>query len=114
MTTLYGINNCDTIKKTKKWLEEHNIDFEFHDYKKLGCSKQLAQQFLREFDLKEVINTRGTTWRKLPDSVKAGLNAKLAQTLMLEQPSIIKRPILDIDGNWVIGFDAEKLSELTR
>lgn len=114
MTILYGINNCDTIKKTKKWLEEHEVDFEFHDYKKLGCSKQLAQQFLREFDLKEVINTRGTTWRKLPENVKGGLDLKSAPSLMQEQPSIIKRPILEIDGTWVIGFDADQLAELTR
>ncbi|NKB32047.1 MAG: ArsC family reductase [Pseudomonadales bacterium] len=112
MITLFGINNCDTVKKTKKWLEEQGAEYNFHDYKKLGCSEELAKQFLEQFELKEVINTRGTTWRKLSDEDKSTLNPKSAVVLMQTQPSIIKRPILDIDGQWVIGFDTELLSTL--
>jgi len=94
MITLYGINNCDTIKKTRKWLQENEIDYEFHDYKKAGCSKHLAETFLKHFDYKELINSRGTTWRKLSDKEKASLDITSAINLMVEQPSIIKRPLL--------------------
>jgi arsenate reductase (glutaredoxin) len=109
MIKLYGINNCDTIKKTKKWLDEKKLDYEFHDYKKLGCSPQLAKQFIDHLPLRDVINTRGTTWRKLPDKVKNDLNKDTAIDLMVEQSSVIKRPIFDINGEWMIGFDTEKL-----
>ena len=112
MITLFGINNCDTTKKTKKWLDNQRAEFEFYDYKKLGCPSELAEIFLDQFDLKDVINTRGTTWRKLSEGKKNNLNKVNAAVLMEEQPSIIKRPILDIDGQWVIGFDTEKLSAL--
>lgn len=112
MITLFGINNCDTIKKTKKWLDDQKAEFEFHDYKKLGCPLELAETFLDRFDIKDVINTRGSTWRKLSEGKKNNLNKVNAAVLMEEQPSIIKRPILDIDGQWVIGFDTEKLSAL--
>ena len=112
MVTLFGINNCDTTKKTKKWLDDQRAEFQFHDYKKLGCPPELAEIFLVQFELKNVINTRGTTWRKLPEEQKNGLDRGNAVVLMEERPSIIKRPILDIDGQWVIGFDTEKLSAI--
>ena len=107
MITLFGINNCDTTKKTKKWLDDQRAEFQFHDYKKLGCPSKLAEIFLVQFDLKS-----GTTWRKLPEEQKNGLDRGNAVVLMEERPSIIKRPILDIDGQWVIGFDTEKLSAI--
>ena len=114
MIKLYGINNCDTIKKTKRWLDTQNSEYEFHDYKKLGCSKQLAKQLLDQLPLNAVINTRGTTWRKLPDKVKNGLNRDVAIHIMIEQPSVIKRPIFHIHGEWVIGFNPEKLTSLIK
>ena len=114
MITLYGINNCDTIKKTKKWLDSQQSEFEFHDYKKLGCPQQLAEKILTQLPLEKVINTRGTTWRKLPDRVKTELNRDSAINLMMDQPAIIKRPIFDINGEWVIGFDTEKLSSVIK
>ncbi len=114
MITLYGINNCDTIKKTKKWLEENKAGYEFHDYKKLGCPADLAQTFLAQLELSKVINSRGTTWRKLPESARENLNNESAIALMQDYPSLIKRPILDIDGQWVVGFDTEKLSTLIK
>jgi len=114
MITLYGINNCDTIKKTKRWLDTQNFEYEFHDYKKLGCSEQLAKQLLDQLPLGEVINNRGTTWRKLSDKVKNDLNREAAINLMIEQPSVIKRPIFDIHGEWVIGFNPEKLTSLIK
>lgn len=111
---MYGINNCDTVKKTKKWLEDRNADYEFHDYKQQGCPAELANIFLKQFPLEQVINKRGTTWRKLPEPVKENLNQKTAKVLMQENPSLIKRPILDIDSQWVIGFDIESLSTLIK
>ena len=105
MTTLYGINNCDTIKKVKSWLIAREIDFEFHDYKKAGCDAKLAKLLVSQFPFDEVINKRGTTWRKLSDNEKNSLNEKSAQILMMENPSIIKRPILQTDQEWFLGFD---------
>lgn len=112
MTTLYGINNCDTIKKTRALLTESGIEFDFHDYKKLGCSRELIQKFLQHFSYKELVNTRGTTWRKLPDSAKENLTVSSAIKLMNEEVSLIKRPILESNGQWQLGFDKEKIQRL--
>jgi Spx/MgsR family transcriptional regulator len=114
MTTLYGINNCDTIKKTRALLQESGIEYHFHDYKKLGCDEALIQRFLEHFDYESLVNTRGTTWRKLPDSVKKSLNQASAIKLMCENSSLIKRPIIESGGNWLLGFDKEKIQELVQ
>lgn len=112
MTTLFGIPNCDTIKRTRKWLDEHAIDYQFHDYKKHGCSNELIEQFLQHFTYQELINTRGTTWRKLPDSVKESLDTDSAIKLMNAQPSMIKRPLIRSDENYLLGFDEQQLLKL--
>ncbi|MEX0962536.1 MAG: ArsC family reductase [Pseudohongiellaceae bacterium] len=112
MTTLYGISNCDTIKKTRALLEELEIEFDFHDYKKRGCDETLIREFLKHFDYQLLVNTRGTTWRKLPESVKQGLNKASAIKLMSENNSLIKRPIIESNGNWLLGFDKEKIRAL--
>lgn len=112
MTTLFGIPNCDTIKRTRKWLDEHAIDYDFHDYKKHGCSEELVQQFLQHFSYQDLINTRGTTWRKLSDSAKNTLNTDSAITLMSTQPSMIKRPLIQSGKAYVLGFDEQRLLEL--
>ncbi|MBM88195.1 MAG: arsenate reductase [Gammaproteobacteria bacterium] len=114
MITLYGINNCDNIRKTKQWLENQNLDFIFHDYKKLGCTAGLAKTLLQELEIKNVINTKGTTWRNLPNSLKHNFNRESAIIVMQENPSVIKRPILDIYGQWMVGFKIEKLIALTE
>lgn len=112
MTTLYGINNCDTIKKTRKLLEESGIEYDFHDYKKLGCDQALARKFLKHFAYDSLVNTRGTTWRKLADSVKQNLNEKTAIELMCEHNSLIKRPLIESQGKWLLGFDKDKIQAL--
>ena len=114
MTTLYGINNCDTVKKTKKLLEESGVEYEFHDYKKLGCEEALVKEFLKHFDYTSLVNTRGTTWRKFPDSVKESLNEASAIKLMSENNSLIKRPIIESQGKWQLGFDKDKIQSLTK
>ena len=110
MLTLFGINNCDTIRKTRQWLEEHGLEYEFHDYKKAGCSKELASRFLRHFELEQLINKRGTTWRRLPESIRQNLDEEAAVELMHEQPSIIKRPIINVGTAWIVGFDRDGMA----
>ncbi|MCI5107573.1 MAG: Spx/MgsR family RNA polymerase-binding regulatory protein [Pseudomonadales bacterium] len=112
MITLYGIANCDTIRKTRKWLQEKGSDYDFHDYKKQGCPPELAATLLQQFDLDTVINKRGSTWRKLPESRRDSLTVDNAAELMQEQPSVIKRPILNIDGQWLLGYDSARMEEL--
>lgn len=112
MATLYGINNCDTIKKTRKLLEELGIEYDFHDYKKLGCDEALIKKFLKHFDYGALVNTRGTTWRKLDDSVKQNLSKSSAIKLMCENSSLIKRPIIENQGKWLLGFDKDKIQDL--
>ena len=112
MTTLYGINNCDTIKKTRKLLTTLGVDYAFHDYKKLGCDSALAKLFLKHFDYQSLVNTRGTTWRKLPESVKQTLDERSAVALMCEHNSLIKRPLIECDGEWLLGYDEERIKQL--
>ena len=114
MTTLYGINNCDTIKKTRSLLAELGVDYEFHDYKKLGCDEALIKRFLKHFDFTSLVNTRGTTWRKLPDAVKQDLSEASAIKIMSENNSIIKRPIIESQGKWLLGFDKEEIQKLVQ
>ncbi len=112
MITLYGINNCDRIKKTRTWLTDHGVEYKFHDFKKAGCPPALIKQFLEHFTYQELINTRGTTWRKLSEQTKNSLDLKSATVLMCEQASIIKRPLLRTANDWVLGYDEERLVQL--
>jgi Spx/MgsR family transcriptional regulator len=103
-TTLYGIKNCDTMKKAFKWLEANNINYEFHDYKKSGLPEDLAKDWLASEGWEQIINKRGTTWRKLDDDVKNSMNDTQALAVMLDNPSIIKRPLMIKDGEITLGF----------
>ena len=114
MTTLYGINNCDTIRKTRSLLSELTVDYDFHDYKKFGCDEALIKKFLEHFRFKSLVNSRGTTWRKLPDAVKQNLSEASAITIMSENNSIIKRPIIEHQGKWLLGFDKEDIQLLVQ
>lgn len=99
MTQLYGIKNCDTIKKARRWLEDNNIDYRFHDYRVDGLDADLLQKFIAELGWEALLNTRGTTWRKLDESLRASINnADSAAALMIEMPAIIKRPLLWTPG----------------
>lgn len=112
MITLYGIGNCDTIRKTRKWLTDQGVEFDFHDYKKEGCSEKLAKQFLKQFSVEEVINKRGTTWRGLPQESKDNLTAGNAPQLMQQYPALIKRPLLCINNEWLLGYDTDHMQRL--
>ncbi|PHS64629.1 MAG: ArsC family reductase [Thalassobium sp.] len=109
---MYGIKNCDTIKKARKWLEDAGVDYQFHDYKKDGLSAELLDGWIRELGYEALLNKRGTTWRKLPDDIKDNIDEQSARAVMLDNPSIIKRPLLDTGSAKVLGFSVTEYTEL--
>lgn len=111
-TTIYGINNCDTMKKAMKWLDERKIDYDFHNYKKSGVDLAVLKQAIDQHGWETVINRNGTTWRALPDDIKAGVSAEKAVALAQENPSILKRPMLERFGQIYIGFDPKVYNEI--
>ena len=103
---VYGIPNCDTVKKARAWLEAHGVDYEFHDYKKLGVDAALMQKWLAKAGWGTLVNRQGQTWRKLSEEEKTTVKDNLsALKLMLEKPSIIKRPAIEHHGKLLLGFD---------
>ncbi|MBO2889054.1 ArsC family reductase, partial [Providencia rettgeri] len=106
MLTMYGIKNCDTIKKARRWLEAHQIEYRFHDYRADGLERAQLDTFIAELGWQALLNTRGTTWRKLDESLRNSIdNADAAAALMLEMPAIIKRPLLCAPGRpMLLGF----------
>jgi Spx/MgsR family transcriptional regulator len=106
MITMYGIKNCDTIKKARRWLDDHQLEYRFHDYRADGLDRALLDTFIAELGWEALLNTRGTTWRKLDESVRASItNVDAAAALMLEMPAIIKRPLLCAPGQpMLLGF----------
>lgn len=102
---LYGIPNCDTVKKARVWLEQNGVDVAFHDYKKQGVEGAMLERWIAAHGWEAVLNRAGTTFRKLPDEARQALDADKAIALMLEQPSMIKRPVLERDGcDSLVGF----------
>lgn len=113
---MYGINNCDTIKKARNWLTTQSIDFDFIDYKKTGTDKTQLESWVSELGWEQLINKRGTTWRQLDDNRKQSMNDQMAVEVMLQNPSIIKRPLLIIGDEKIVGFNVSqyaKIFELT-
>ncbi len=106
MTKIYGIKNCNTVKKAFNWLLENNIQYQFHDYKKEGVTKEKLEQFIEEFGWEKVLNCKGTTWRQLSLEIQESvINKESAINLMHEKTSIIKRPIIELKEGKLIGFD---------
>ncbi|MGL3110015.1 ArsC family reductase [Bradyrhizobium sp. BR 1432] len=101
---IYGIKNCDTMKKARTWLDSHGVPYEFHDYKTAGVEKDKLKQWSDKVGWETLLNRAGTTFKKLSDSDKEGLGEKKALALMLAQPSMIKRPVLEIGGKLLVGF----------
>lgn len=101
---IYGIKNCDTMKKARAWLDTHGVAYEFHDYKAVGVEKDKLKQWSDKAGWETLLNRAGTTFKKLPDSDKEGLTEKKALALMLAQPSMIKRPVLEVGGKLLVGF----------
>lgn len=103
---LYGIPNCDTVKKARAWLEAHGIEYEFHDYKKLGVDSALLAKWMTQAGWEKVINRQGQTWRKLSDAEKAQITgAPAAIQLAQDKPSVIKRPAFEHKNKLILGFD---------
>ena len=105
--TMYGIKNCDTIKKARGWLDAQEIVYRFHDYKAEGIDRERLERWCRELGWEVLLNRAGTTFRKLPEADKARLDEKKAIDLMLAQPSMIKRPVLDLGAKRLVGFKPE-------
>ncbi|MBB3323650.1 MULTISPECIES: ArsC family reductase [Atlantibacter] len=107
MVILHGIKNCDTIKKARRWLESHQIDYQFHDYRVEGINAEMMHKFADELGWQALLNTRGTTWRKLDEAQRNAVNdAPSAIALMIEMPAIIKRPLLCAPGKpMLLGFN---------
>jgi arsenate reductase (glutaredoxin) len=109
---MYGIKNCDTIKKAKKWLESNGVEFSFHDYRQDGLSDELLSSLESSLGWETMLNKRGTTWRKLAEETKDAINKETAVLLMLENPAIIKRPILDTGKTLELGFSESAYQQL--
>lgn len=108
--TLYGIPNCDTVKKARNWLDAQGIDYAFHDYKKLGADAGKLESWVAQAGWEKVLNRAGTTFRKLPEEDKADLDAEKAVKVMLANPSCIKRPIVEHPGGLLVGFNEAEWS----
>lgn len=113
-TILYGIPNCDTIKKAKKWLDENTIQFTFHNFRKDGITRELVEQFCQQLGWEKVLNKRGTTYRQLSDEEKESINDTTVIDLLVEYPAMIKRPVLDTDGTMHLGFNADQYQAIFK
>jgi arsenate reductase len=112
--TIYGIKNCDTMKKARAWLDQHAVAYAFHDYKSAGVDRAVLEGWTRAVGWEVLLNRAGTTFRKLPDTDRAGLTEKKAVALMLDQPSMIKRPVLHVGGTLIVGFSPETYANAFR
>jgi len=108
---MYGIPNCDTIKKAKKWLTDQGVDFQFHNYKKDGVDSAQLKRWVNIVGWEPLLNKRGTTWRQLDDQIKSQVNESSAITIMLDNPSIIKRPVVEVNDTLLVGFNADEYAE---
>lgn len=107
MVTLHGIKNCDTVKKARAWLDSHAVTHSFHDFKTQGLAPELLGQWVAEHGWEALLNRAGTTFRKLPEAQRTELTEARAVALMLAQPSMVQRPVLDLGGRRLIGFRPE-------
>jgi len=113
-TVIYGIKNCDTMKKARAWLDSQRVEHEFHDYKVAGIDRTSLVGWMKVVGWEPLLNRAGTTFRKLPDAAKANLTEARAVKLMLEQPSMIKRPVLERGKLLLVGFDLQKYAALAK
>jgi arsenate reductase (glutaredoxin) len=107
MITLYGIKNCDTVKKARAWLDAHGIEYRFHDFRADGLDEKRLRAWVKELGWETLLNRRGTTWRRLPEKVREGIDEIGAIKVMLAEPAIIKRPVLDLGKERRVGFTPE-------
>ena len=112
MIIMYGIKNCDTIKKARKFLETHNIEYQFHDFREDSLNPIQLRAWLKELGWEKVINKRSTTWRNLPDETKENMDETMAMVVAEQQPTIIKRPVLELADKVMVGFSEKTYQEL--
>ena len=111
MIIMYGIKNCDTIKKARKFLELNNIEYDFHDFREDGLNPIQLRSWMKEIGWEKLINKRSTTWRNLPDETKENINKVLAIVIAEDQPIIIKRPVIELKNKIMVGFSEKSYSE---
>ena len=112
MITIYGIKNCDTMKKAMRWLDQHGIDYRFHDYRKQGLDYAQLEAWEQEIGWETLLNRRGMLWRKLPQSSRDSINREAALQIMQDNPAIIKRPLLDLGDRRILGFRPDEYQQL--
>jgi arsenate reductase len=112
MTKIFGIKNCGTMKKARTWLDGHKVPYAFHDYKASGIDKTTLEGWAKKVGWEILLNRAGTTFKQLPDADKEGITEKKAIVLMLAQPSMIKRPVLEAKGKLTVGFKPEEYKKL--
>jgi arsenate reductase len=104
MTTLYGIKNCDTVKKARSWLESHKVNYHFHDFRSDGITPAMVTQWINELGLDTLVNKRSTTWKELAEDIKQHFDASNAVAVIVANPTLIKRPLLDTGSQRLVGF----------
>lgn len=110
MTTLYGIKNCDTVKKARRWLDENNVQYRFHDFREQDIDRQVVLKWVEQLGWETVVNKRSTSWKQLDESEREGMNSESAIEAILDNPTLVKRPMLDKDGVFSVGFSAADFS----
>ena len=104
---IYGISNCDTVKKAKNWLDKHNIDYQFHDFRQRGLDKKIIDGWLKTVAWDKILNKRSTSWRNLDPSIQQTINKSNVVDLLIENPTLIKRPVMDVNDTITIGFNSD-------
>lgn len=112
MITLYGIKNCDTVKKARKWLDDHSVDYQFHDFRADGLDEDAVRGWLEELGWENLVNRRSTSWKALDESTRQNMDAQSALAAILEQPTLIKRPLLDTGHERFTGFSAANYQKI--
>lgn len=114
MLTIYGIPSCDTCRKARKWLTENNKEHAFHDLRQDGLDIQMLDRWARTLDWQRLLNTRSLTWRKIPEVDRAGMTKNRAMALMLEQPTLVKRPVLECEEFVAVGFSPANYEKIFK
>ena len=110
--TLYGIGSCDSCRKARKWMDEHNFDYEYHDIRIDGLNIQMLERWSSRIDWKKLLNTRSLTWRKIPETDRGSLTKDKALAMMMQNPTLVKRPVLECDEFIALGFSPDNYSKI--
>jgi arsenate reductase len=112
MITLYGISNCDTVKKARRWLDQHGVEYRFHDFREQGLEREQVRQWLAELGWQQLVNSRSTSWRALDERTRRQMNDEAALEAILAQPTLIRRPLLDVGHERLSGFSAADYAKI--